>query len=70
MDILRIKSDFMNSLLSKLITKSIRKQTDYDVNLSQNGIDIHVVNDSITFHADVSGNMSKEDFMRLISGKI
>lgn len=69
MDILKIKSDLMNNLLSKLITRAIRKQTGYDITLSFNGIEANMMESSVSFHADLSGKMSKDDFVRLLSGK-
>lgn len=69
MDTLKIKSDFMNSLLSKIVTLMIRKRTGYNITLSFNGVTALTTGDTVHFHANLSGEISKEDFMRLLSGK-
>lgn len=66
MDILKIKTDFMRGLLSKLISKSISKKTGYKVSLTINMIEAHTISDDISFHADIEGNMRKEDFVKLL----
>ena len=67
MDLLRIKTDFMRSLLSKLISKSISKKTGYRIDLKINMIEAHTMNDDVNFHADIEGNIRKEDLLRLLN---
>lgn len=66
MDILKIKTDFMRALLSKIISRSISKKTGYKVDLKINMIEAHTISDDVSFHADIEGNIRKEDLMHLL----
>lgn len=67
MDLLRIKTDFMRGLLSKLISKSISKKTGYKIDLKINMIEAKTICDDVNFHADIEGCIRKEDLMRLLN---
>lgn len=69
MDMLKIKSDAMNSLLSTIVTRIIRKRTNYDIMLSFQGLTVYTEDDKVNFQGHISGIMSKDDFMRLLGGK-
>lgn len=66
MDILKIKTDFMRALLSKIISRLISKKTGYKVDLKINMIEAHTISDDVSFHADIEGNIRKEDLMHLL----
>lgn len=69
MDMLKIKSDFMNNLLSKLITRMIQKKTGYNITLSFDGILMQSGEDTINFQTYLIGKISKDDFMKLLNEK-
>ena len=67
MDLLRIKTDFMRGLLSRLISKSISKKTGYKIDMKINMIEAQTISDNVRFHADIEGNIRKEDLVRLLN---
>ena len=68
MDELRVKlgSKLMRGIISKLITKTVKKKLGYDIDIQFDDLVITTVDNGFCLHADVSAEISKDEFMKAI----
>ena len=66
MDELKIKTDFMKGIIAKIIAKKMRKKFGCDVNIRINDLQFQADNGKIVLHTSVDGEMTNENFMKLI----
>lgn len=69
MDVLKVKTKFMRSMLSKVIEKLIRKKTGYKVKIQLNEVDVNVTDNNAHICLNVEGDMSIDElkkFMKVI----
>ena len=66
MDEMKIKSDWLTKLVSKYITKRIKKKTGYDVTVNVGQIYISVDDgDMAHVHVEVNADMNKADLEKI-----
>lgn len=67
MDVLKIKSAFTKMIITKVLTKAIRKKLgDYVTDISINDIEILVDDMEVKLHLDVNAKAKKEVMSELI----
>lgn len=68
MDELRVKlgSKLMRGVISKLITRTVRKKLGYDIDIQFDDIVVTTVDNGICLHADVSAEISNEELVKII----
>lgn len=65
---LKLSTKFMRGIVAKIISKTLSKKLGVKADIRLNEIEVSTVNDRILIHANVDGEISKEDFMNLIKG--
>lgn len=65
MDILKIKTNFMRSILSKVVASMIYKKFGYKVKIKLNEIDVAVTNGNAHIKLNVEGDMNVDELKRL-----
>ena len=64
MDILKVKTKFMRSVLSKILSAIIRKKTGYNIKIQLNDIDVVITDDNAHICLDVEGDMNANEFKK------
>lgn len=63
---LKLSTRFMRGIVAKFIAKSLRKKFDTNVDIELNELEITTMNDKIYIHASLDGEITKEEFEKLI----
>lgn len=68
MDEMRIKlsSNFMKGIASRLISRSIYKKTGCKVNIQLNDIDVWAIDGNTTIKLNVEANLKSDDFNKIM----
>lgn len=64
MDELKIKSKFMNTIVSKLISMAIRKKFGYKIDLQINDVEVTVVEDKAHVHLNADAEIDTNEFKK------
>ena len=64
MDVLRIKTRFMRTVLSKVIEKLIRKKTGYKVKIQLNEVDVNITDNNAHIRLNVEGDMNVDELKK------
>ena len=67
---IHLNTDFMKSLVAKLISKIIRKQIGCDVSIYLNDISLTHSDGKIRITADIGGEMKSDDFAKIVKDNI
>ena len=63
---LKLSTKLMRGIVAKIIAKAIRKKLDCDINITLNEVEVTTMNDKVYLHANLDGEISKEDFVKVI----
>lgn len=63
---MKLSTKFMRDVLAGLLQKMILKKTGYNVDIQIEEISIETVDGKIRLHANVDGEISNEEFMRIV----
>lgn len=63
---LTLSTKFMKGVVAKLIRAAIYKKLGYDINIELNDIRVTAEDGKIHIHADVDGEMTNEEFIRIL----
>ena len=68
MDEMRIKlsTNFMKSIVSKLISRTIYKKYGYKVNVHIEDLDVWSIDGETTIKVNVEANLKRDDFIKLM----
>ena len=68
MDEMRIKlsTNFMKNIASKLIAKAIYKKTGYKINIQLNDLDAWIIDGDVTVKLNVEAKLKSEDFNKIM----
>lgn len=68
MDEMKIKlsTKFMKGIVAKLVSKAVSKKLGCDVNIQISEIEAKTTDGKVHIHVDVDGEMSNDEFMKLI----
>lgn len=67
MDELRIKNSFLKGIISKIVTKKIKKALECEMDIALDGIEITVdENETVNVKLAVNGKIQKKDLEKLI----
>lgn len=64
---LNISTKLLKGIIAKIVTKIIRDKLGYGINLTINELNAEMIDGEVHLHVNVDGNMSKEEFGKLIS---
>lgn len=63
---LKLSTKFMRGLLAGLLQKLVYKKTGYDVDIQIEEISIETVDGKVRVHVNVDGEISNDEFMRIV----
>lgn len=63
---LNLTTNFMRGVVAKLIAKSIYKKSGHNIDILINQISVTAVDGKMRIHADVDGEISKDEFIKII----
>lgn len=63
---MKLSTKFMRGVLATLLQKMILKKTGYSVDIQIEEISIETVDGKVRLHANVDGEISNEEFMRIV----
>ena len=63
---LKLSTRLMRGMVAKLISRSLSKKFGTDTDIKLNEIEIAMIDDKVHLHANINGEISKEDFVNLI----
>lgn len=66
MDEMKIGSRFTTGIISKLLSKVIRKKFGYEADLRLNEINVTVDNGKTHVHLDIDAELSKDELMKIL----
>lgn len=66
MDEMKISSDFTTNLISKLLSRIIRKKTGCDICIQLNKINTIILNGKLYAHIDLDAEVEKKELLKLI----
>ena len=69
MDEMKIKlsTSFMKGIIAKIIKSVISKKLGFEVELEINEIDVKFDGGKVRLHADIDGEMNKDEFVKIIN---
>lgn len=67
MDEMKIQSKLMRGILSRIITKELKKKLGCDVNIRIRSLSAATIDNTTRIHVDVDGEINTEDLDTLIS---
>lgn len=63
---LKLSTRLMRGMVAKILSKVLSKKLECSIDIRLHAIDIEMIDDKVLLHADVDGELSKEDFVKLI----
>lgn len=66
MDIMKINSKFMTSLLSKVISKALSKKLGYKIDIHINGFEATINGDKVNVHVNADAEVNSDEFTKII----
>ena len=67
--VINLRTKFMRKVVSKLISKSIKSKTGYEVDVQFNEMNASFEDGEITVKANLEAKMSKEEFMKILKSQ-
>lgn len=63
---MKIASEFMTNMISKLVKKVIRKKTGYDIDLNLNNVRLTYNNGKAHIHLDLDAELTTEELVKVL----
>ena len=67
--LINLKSKFMRKVVSKLLSKSIKSKTGYEIDVQFDELNASFENGEITVKANLEAKMSKDEFMKILNSQ-
>ena len=69
MDEMKIKlsTSFMKGIIAKIIKSAISKKLGFEIELEINEIDVKFDGGKVRLHADIDGEINKDEFVKIIN---
>ena len=67
--LINLKSKFMRKVVSKLLSKSIKSKTGYEIDVQFDELNASFEDGEITVKANLEAKLSKEEFMRILKSQ-
>ena len=67
--LINLKSKFMRKVVSKLLSKSIKSKTGYEINVQFDELNASFEDGEITVKANLEAKMSKDEFMKILKSQ-
>lgn len=64
---LKLSTNFMKNIVSKLIAKSIYKKYGCKVNVQLDELDINIINGETTINANVEAKINSDEFRKMMT---
>ena len=61
-----LSTKFMRGIVTKLISRAIRKKFGYDVKIQLNAVQVETANGKVYLHADVDAEVDNEEFLKIM----
>lgn len=65
MDVMKIKTDFMRSNISKLLSLLLKKKFKRDIKFQLNDLDVQFDDDKVNAHLDLDAYLTKEELSKI-----
>ncbi len=66
MDEMRIVSKFTRGIISKVVRKTLKKKTGYDVGVQVNELNVAITDGRAHIHLNVDAELNKEELMKIL----
>lgn len=63
---MKIVSEFMTNMISKVVKKVIRKKSGYDIDLNLNNVRLTYTNGKAHIHLDVDAELTTEELIKVL----
>ena len=63
---LKLSTKFTKSIVSKLVSKAVSKKLGLQIDIQFNDLDLLTNEDRVLVHADLNGEISKEDLAKIL----
>ena len=67
--LINLKSKFMRKVVSKLLSKSIKSKTGYEIDIQFDELNASFEDREITVKANLEAKMSKDEFMKILKSQ-
>ena len=67
--LINLKSKFMRKVVSKLLSKSIKSKTGYEIDVQFDELNASFEDGEITVKANLEAKMSKDEFMKILESQ-
>ena len=67
--LINLKSKFMRKVVSKLLSKSIKSKTGYEIGIQFDELNASFENGEITVKANLEAKMSKDEFVKILKSQ-
>ena len=67
--LINLKSKFMRKVVSKLLSKSIKSKTGYEIDVQFDELKASFEDGEITVKANLEAKMSKDEFMKILKSQ-
>lgn len=67
--LINLKSKFMRKVVSKLLSKSIKLKTGYEIDVQFDELNASFEDGEITVKANLEAKMSKDEFMKILKSQ-
>ena len=67
--LINLKSKFMRKVVSKLLSKSIKSKTGYEIDVQFDELTASFEDGEITVKANLEAKMSKDEFMKILKSQ-
>ena len=67
--LINLKSKFMRKVVSKLLSKSIKSKTGYEIDVRFDELNASFEDGEITVKANLEAKMSKDEFMKILKSQ-
>ena len=67
--VINLRTKFMRGIISKLISKSIKSKTGYEIGIQFDELNASFENGEITVKANLEAKMSKDEFVKILKSQ-
>ena len=67
--LINLKSKFMRKVVSKLLSKSVKSKTGYEIDVQFDELNASFEDGEITVKANLEAKMSKDEFMKILKSQ-
>ena len=67
--LINLKSKFMRKVVSKLLSKSIKSKTGYEIDVQFDELNASFEDGEITVKANLEAKLSKDEFMKILKSQ-